>query len=264
MRKGTLGSVNHLFQLPVLGVGVAIVGLLAYRQVARVARPNPYVVIARSALAAGTVVQADDVKQVRRPEKDVPRGAFDDTDDVNGKRLVRAKERGDPLGADDFGVATSDRTQALAQHIPEGRVLTTLTIQNITIPHRGLRQGDRVDVLVAGQTPDNRRAARIVVRDAFIVGYVTPTSPRAPAHRGLLGIDRALGEGDAPPQTALLLALKPEDVLPIAEIDGAGAHLSLVLHSSTAEGEPLTVAGQPNPKAIDVIIGANRQRVIVR
>ena len=263
MRRRKVGSVNHLFQLPVLGVAVAVVGLLAYRQVARIARPSQLVVVARSALAAGTMVEDDDVKAVRRGAGDVPEGAISEEDDVTGKRLTRSKDRGEAFVLADFQAARDNGDHALASQIPEGRLLTTLTIRNVTLPRSGLRRGDRIDILVAGLTPQRYRAARVVVRDAYVVGYLSSTRPvSVEQKRGILGMPSGEGD-DGPPELSLILALEPDDVLPVAAIDGSGQHVTLVLHNPAADPQ-VNVASRPNPKPIDVITGAERKRLIVQ
>ena len=67
----------------------------------------------------------------------------------------------------------------------------------------------------------------------------------------------------APPELSLILALEPDDVLPVAAIDGSGQHVTLVLHNPAADPQ-VNVASRPNPKPIDVITGAERKRLIVQ
>jgi len=266
MRSGKFGSANHLFQLPVLGIGIAVVGLLAYRQVARIAHPSRAVVVAAVPLAAGHLIEKDDVKVVRRSADDVAPGAYAKRSEVEDRRLTRAKGPGEPILAVDFQPVTSAPGKSLSRQIPEGRVLTTLTLQNLTLPAHSFKQGDRVDILIAAHTQDRRRRARVVVRDAYVVGYVTPVRPRPQEPKGLLGRGLGGGEGQSGPKlTALLIALQPDEVLPVAEIDGSGQHVSLVLHSDEEDAaNPLVVSGGPPPRTVDLIVGANRERVLVQ
>lgn len=268
-RRRLVGSVSHLFHLPAIGLAVGVVGLLGYRQVSRVVRSTRPVLVAQTALAAGTVVAADQVGVVRKKQDEVPANALSSPEQAQGRKLARPKQAGDALVGDDFGTAVAKKGASLSSQIPEGRVLTTVTIHNLTVPHQGLVRGDRIDILVSGLTLSRQRAARVVVRDAFVVGYVTPTQPKAPeATPGPFGLDLGslnLDKKDKP-STALLLALPPDDVIKLAEIDGAGAHITVVLHSvdEATRGEPLMVAGKPYPKTVDVIVGDSRERVIVR
>jgi len=266
MRSGKFGSANHLFQLPVLGIGIAVVGLLAYRQVARIAHPTRSVVVAAIPLAAGHVIDKDDVKVVRRSAEDVPPGAYAKRNEVAERRLARDKGAGDVILSVDFKPVTATPGTSLSRQIPAGRVLTTLTLQNLTLPAHSFKQGDRVDILIAGRTHDRRRAARVVVRDAYVVGYVTPVRPRPREPKGLLGRSLGGGEGEGGPKlTALLIALQPDEVVPVAEIDGSGQHVSLVLHSEEEDAaNPLVVSGGPPPRTVDLIVGANRERVLVQ
>jgi Flp pilus assembly protein CpaB len=226
-------------------------------------------VVATVPLAAGMILTTQLVEEVQVPEGSVAPGTLFRASDVDGRQLVRPKQKGETLVKDDLGAALSERNNSLSTIIPEGRVLTTLTLENLTIPQKELRRGDRVDILVSGLSPEHRRAARVIVRDAYVVGYVTP--PRANEannKKNLLGVDLSVAPhnnstGDF---GGLLLALKPKDVIPVVEVDGAGAHLSIVLHgrSEVESGQMLAI---DNPrtakKTVDVIAGASRQEVIV-
>lgn len=267
MRRTRTGAVSHLFQLPVLGAAVTVMGLLGYRQVTRIARPSMAVLVAQSALAAGTVVDEDALEQVKMSADDVPDGAITEPSTIEGKRLSKSKEEGDVFVRDDFSSPSRYASKGFSSVIPDGRVMTTLTIQNITLPASGLRRGDRVDILVSGKTTDRQRGARIVITDAFVLGYVNPSLPQqAEQGTGPFGMDlspKTKRRGKDP--TSLLLALEPNDVLPLAEIDGAGAHISVVLHSieELESGDPLVISTRPRAKSVDVIVGAQRERVIV-
>jgi len=265
MKKRNLGSANHLLQIPVVGLAIGVVGLLGYRQFVRMASPSRTVVVAQSALSSGKVVTAEDAKTVRRSSDSVPKDAFSSKADVEGKRLSRAKKGGEPFVTTDFAATVSTTTKPLSWQIPEGRVLTTLTIENLVVPFNNFRQGDSIDILVAGMTQERRRIAQVVVQDAYVVGYVMPKIPRSREVKGIMGLAKAMPDKEkANQKAALLLALKPEDVLPVARIDGSGNHVSLVLHAPPNGQDRLTVSAGPRPKTIDLIVGANRESVVVQ
>ena len=269
-RMQHIGGVNVLVQLTVLVGVAAIVGFLAIRQVQRVFGNTRPVVIAAAALPAGTQLRADHLEVVKARAKQVPATAFRKRGDVEGRTLQNGKRPGQAITDEDFQVRSVPTGTQLSNLIPEGRVLTTLTLRNITVPQQDLRQGDRIDIL--SSRPDSpSTAARLVVSDAYLVGYLSVNTGRGRNQRGqtLMGVDLqpSLPSKSAGASRGLILALHPDDVLPLAQVDGSSAHISLVLHSreSVDKGEMLTIADpEPPHQTVDVIIGAQREKVVVQ
>jgi Flp pilus assembly protein CpaB len=251
-----------------MAAAAAILAVLAYRQVARLTAPRGTMVVAAVAIPKDTILTPAHLR-LAALGKAAPAGTLPSPDRVRGRVLAVAKQAGEPILQSDLK-APAAAVQPIASLIPEGRVLTTLTLKNLTVPLQDLRQGDRVDILAAGTTEARHRASRVVARDAYVLGYVRPqhehTEEKA---KGMLGIDvkppAAAGRPAGDEAQALILALRPCDVVPVAEVDGSDAHISLIVHSrdSVKRGELLTFGAQNAPKTVEVIGGTTRQRVTI-
>jgi Flp pilus assembly protein CpaB len=245
-------------------LAAVLLALLGYRLMARLTAPRGAVVTAAVALPKGAVLTPAQLTMaaVRRG---LPAGALQSPTQVQGRMLTVGKQAGEPILRADL--AEPPPPPSLSAMIPEGRVLTTLTIRHLSIPLTDLRRGDRVDVLTAGVTEKGQRVSRLVVRDAYVLGHALPAREGdEPQDKGKkrLGIDVRPPAGPLASENkgqVLLLAVQPADVVSIAEVDGSNAHLSLVVHSrdSVKSGRLLSV-GPVASGGIELISGTTRQR----
>lgn len=177
-----------------------------------------------------------------------------------GKRLTVEKKAGEAFGTQDV---VPVRTPTLAQAVPEGRVLYTLTPDPSGIPVSQLRGGDRLDVLVS-----NRFGVTSVAKDVRLIGVMRPS--RGAASSGDKGV-MSLLEQNRPAAaagsgvTSLVVAVYPEDIYPLASI-GSKDKVSLVLHGSRdlADGQPLTVKPAQTHREIEMVQGLTRKTIRVR
>jgi len=262
------GSVNPVLQMVVSVLAIGLVGLLGYRQLDRVLAPRKNVLVLTENITPGEQIRPEHIVLSSMRSNQMSEAVLIDPGTAIGRTLARPKRAGEPLYPSDFARAQVAPKIPLATIVPDGRVVTTLTLTNLTIPYRELQAGDRVDVLAAGKGPAGTRTSVVVVRDAYVLGYLAPpATPSTNGGRGrlmgLLGANPSSQNKPSPP--GLMLAVLPKDVLPLAEIDGSGARISLALHNreTVKDGSMLTVQRIPYPRSIDVISGSNRESVKV-
>jgi Flp pilus assembly protein CpaB len=261
----TTGSVvNPVLQLVVFILAIGLLGLLGYRQLDRVLTPRRTVAVLSKALKAGEQLSAEHLTMTNLRSKHLSDAVLDDPGVAIGRILARNKREGEPIYPSDLARSSVGPKTPLAELVPEGRVITTMMLTNLTIPYRELKGGDRVDILAAGSSTRGQRSSSVIVRDAYVLGYLAPPVTRSEPRRGLLGImSSAEKKKKTPP--GLMLAVFPQDVLPLAEIDGTGVHVKLALHNSKTvkEDNMLRVERVPQSRTIDVIAGDKRESVEV-
>lgn len=266
-RSSLRGAVNPLFQLVVFVLALAVLGVLAYRQITRIGAFTRPVVVAATPITDGTILEPQQLQLIRMRKRAAPEGALGAISDVEGRLLLEPKRPGEPITLSDLRFRKARQRENLADLVPSGRVLTTLTLSNLTIPGKELQLGDRIDILASGQTDAGQPLARVAVRDAYVIGHIRRRRPPPGSPENILGIDAT------PPQTqstrqesALLLALWPDDVVPLAEVDASGLHITLVLHGTDTvrSNAMLDVGGDPAPKSVELIAGTERRKVFVQ
>lgn len=272
IRRKKTGGVNPLVQLVVLLVAIALLGLLGYRQYVRMGHAKKPVVVAAAALPEGAVIQPQHVQVIALQEKNIPEGAFLRASDVIGRKLTQAKAKGEPFAAGEMAQADAESTKQLSRAIPEGRVLTSLTLLNPTIPVRSLVRGDRVDIVAAGTQADKTRGAQTIAHDVYVMGYVPPQNGHDRPSKNLLGLDLSVPtlddlNGKKDDKTTLLVAVNPLDAKKLAQVDGIqDLRLVLVLHgdAEVKKGEMLAIDHPSRPlKTVDIILGAKSEKVSV-
>ena len=265
-RKPNRGQVNVVVQMVVFILAIGLLALLAARQIDRIMNPRRTAVVLTESLKAGSVVNPELVAMGSFKSGEVAATLLDDPGEVAGRTLVRAKKAGEPLYPGDFSQSIGGGGPMLSSLVPEGRVVTTLTLTNLTVPYKELRAGDRVDILVGSAGADRKRTSTVMVRDAQVLGYLAPPARRQEKGKGLLGmLTSGNGEGKTTVPPGLMLAVKPTDVPALAEIQGSGAPLTLALHArkSVEEGKQLLVGRDLEARSVDVITGETRESIKV-
>lgn len=271
----------------VLVLVVIVVAVLAWRLVDRWRGPVAEVWVAAADLAPGSLVGDDDLERDQRRVKKLPAGALVRQEAIAGRLLGRRKQAGDPFVGGDFRRASEGEPApepALAELLPEGRVLMEVLVPLENVVTRELRRGDRLDLLAT-----SRRNGRpqLVADDVYMLGWVDPNRLRQ-EQQDSEDEDAGNGDDDAESQQSLiqsllqtstrpaassargpvmtrssnlLLALNPEDVVPLAEARANGAALTVVLHGrkEVKDGQLLTVQGQS--WGVEYITGAARGNV---
>ena len=237
---------RRYLQIGLLALALLLVAVLGFRQVQRWLSPQQEVWVASADLPAGTTLGAENVKRTRLAESALPKGAVLDARALAGRELARHKKQGDPFTSADFA-ATAREAAAVAEMVPEGRVLTTLRVPMAMVPYKNLKSGDRVDVVAIDRGGRGSGSARVIARDAYLVGtmYASPAAPAA--HRtGLAALVPPPQTSRGPSTVGLLLGLHPEDALPLAEATGRGSTIQIVLHgkAEVASGELLELPAQ--------------------
>ncbi len=261
-----------------VAVIVALLGFLAYRQIDRSRGKSLTVWVATSDLEPGTRIGAQHLTPLRTREAAVPAGVITDRRQIEGWDLVRAKPAAAPFVAGDLARPAPPLDDGLAGIVPEGRILMTfdppagLPVAQLTAVWR---QGDRFDIFAVG----GRDGPLHMARNVIYMGWIEPPAEAAggggggdESRGGLYSSFRgamesaAGGGGGSTSSNPLLLAVNPEDVRRLVWAQGAGIPLSIVLHGHTEveAGALLELPGPPPgvpPTEVEVIIGANRQRV---
>jgi Flp pilus assembly protein CpaB len=225
-------------QVLLLALTCLVILFLGWRQFDRYYGSRT-VVVATAPLQGGQVIAADDVKTQKMPRREVPEDAILKLEEVVGQTIRNTVEEGGVLAISDFLVETLP--VEFANMIPEGRVLYTLNLTSLTIPLSGLRMGDSLDVVIQGSSSEDERLtiANIIAQDVLLIGYTeSPNSAvSSGADSGPLGLDLAQPPvEDEEKTTRVMLAVQPEDVVPLAEVDRSDG-LALVLHRRQEQDE---------------------------
>ncbi len=217
--------------------------------------------VAGAPLAAGTRISSQDLKLVHQRKKGLPEGALLDRAAIEDHMITRPKAEGRPFFPEDFTRPATPAPTPLAMLVPEGRVLTTLKVGRTSVPYPQLRMGDRLDLVAVGAGDDG---AYVVASNVFLIGSLAPASRPTAAKSSRLGID------PSPPKAqkksagglSLVLALHPEDVLPVAEARSAEASITVVLHGrhEVEKGELLNIKAA-GPKVIELLVGGRREEM---
>jgi len=257
---------RRYLQIGLLALALLLVAVLGFRQIRRWVTPTQEVYVASSNLPAGATIGADNLTKKRIAESALPSGVLD-ARAIAGRELSRAKQEGEPFTRDDFAGAVEAQALAIAEMVPEGRVLATIRVPSGLVPYKNLKSGDRVDVVsITGERGTG--FARVVAHDAYIVGTMYTKTPRTePQRTGLAALvpPPATGNGGRVNRTiGLLLALDPEDALPLAQATAGRDAIQVVLHGRTevARGELLELP-ERGAAGVEFIAGASKKRLMV-
>lgn len=182
-----------------------VAGLLVYVSL-QATKPNVSVVVARSNLSVGHVIQASDVAVKKLPPVAVPEDALRTPERVVGKAVVSGPIlAGDVVRAAHLS-AESSLAAALATFAPPGWVAVELP-QNTGMGMAGIRRGDRVDIYA--DVPE--KGVALVVGKAVVIS--TPWT--------------TVGEKDR--AGSYVVAVPPENGPVLAEVLAHNRRVALVL-----------------------------------
>lgn len=252
--KKTKGGATALVMTII--VSGALASILGVRQVQRVSTDAIWV--ADVDLVTNQVITRDLVRQER---EDKASGGVRDINALLGRVLVSDKTAGESFYQSDM--AAPKRTW-LAQKVPEGRVLYTFTPRMNTIPHNQVRNGDRFDILATGS-----RGVRRIAHDVRLIGSLpSGQSSDGQEAQGRSLITRLVSKSSEEEQAsnqgaALIIAVKPEEIYPLASIHSS-EQVSLVLHGEreVQQGDLLDI----NPvrvsrHQVEILTGSDRRQV---
>jgi len=239
---------RRYLQIGLLALALLLVGVLGFRQVQRLMNQRE-VWVASSDLPAGSTVGPQNLKRVKLAESALPKGTLADANAIAGRELSRAKQAGEPFVGGDF--QGQERAVAVAEMVPEGRVLTTIRVNRQLVPYQNLKGGDRLDIVSNG---------RVIAHDAYLVGQLVSKPPAPPTGRSSL-IPAPLMQNPTTPTIGLILAVYPEYALPLSRATAGGA-LQVVLHGKTevASGQLITL---PQRYPVEFIAGSRRTQLVV-
>ena len=247
-----------------LVAAVGLVGVLLYRQGTRMYSVKRLVWVAAGDMKAGQMVTAGSLRPTQ--ESNPPKGAVVDRSNIEGRPLLQAKAAGQPFYPNDL--APKPVLPALATTLPTGRLLATLRLDNMDLPAQELRAGDRLDIVAA----DQKNGAVLIAHDAQVLGAIIPPPQASTGDSGrVMGIDISIpgaAKDSAPAsRAALILALRPVDVLPVSSAEVAGTRVKIILHSEAevASGKMLNVVPPPAKSApipsVEILKGSKREKV---
>jgi len=259
--SGGSSSRRRYLQIGLLALALLLVAVLGFRQIQRLIKPEKEIWVASSDLPAGSTIGAQNLRKIKMAESALPKGAIADARALTGRELARPKEEGETFLRDDFATSTEQLVSA-AELVPEGRVLTTVRIPKGLVPYKNLKNGDRVDLISVGST----RAggfADVIVRDAYVIGMIQTVEPKPAAQQqnGLAAlVAQSTQRQTADPTFGLILALHPEDAVPLAQAIGR-TRLQVVLHGKTevTAGQLLELPEHD----VEFIAGSTKQRLVV-
>jgi hypothetical protein len=239
---------KRYLQIGLLALALLLVGVLGFRQVQRLMNQRE-VWVASSDLPAGSTVGPQNLKRVKLSESALPKGTLADANAIAGRELSRAKQAGEPFVGGDF--QGQEQAAAVAEMVPEGRVLQTIRVSRATVPYRNLKAGDRLDLISGGH---------VVAHDAYLVGQLVPKPPPPPSGRASL-IPPGLTQNTSSPTIGLILAVHPEHALPLARATAGRGSVQIVLHGKTevASGQLIVL---PQRYPVEYIAGARRTQLV--
>jgi len=221
----------------VMLVIAGIAGVVAYRMSVEYARapeplpaavedeevvPTTLVVVARTPLAANTVIRRDDVALT--PVTIAPQNYFANVDDVVGRVPLLDIDAGAPVTPRYFRDAN-----VLARIIPEGSKAMSLQIDEVVAVGGFVRPGDTVDVLVfLRATGSADTQARTLLREALILGYEERVIDRPQ------GVEDASGNRRQRIRTAVVAV--PDDDVTRVMLGASLGEIRLALHGQ-GEGD---------------------------
>jgi Flp pilus assembly protein CpaB len=254
---------RRYLQIGLLALALLLVAVLGFRQVQRWMSPQQEVWVAAADLPAGATLGGANVKKVRLAERALPKGTVLDARALAGRELARAKQEGEPFTRSDFA-ATAREAAAIAEMVPEGRVLTTIRVPKSLVPYKNLKAGDRVDLVSVDRGGRGSKYAKVIARDAYVIGtmFSTPTPQQTAPRTGLAALVPPPQTAQAPPTFGLILGLFPEDALPLAEAIGTGDNIQVVLHgkAEVASGQLLELPGR---QPVEYIAGGKKKSLTV-
>lgn len=233
-----------------------LASVLGIRQVDRMSLEDAWVASADLKIGQIIIPRFLDQQKIKPQEGQ----AMADPRALIGKRLTVDKKAGESFDPQDV---IPVQTPTLAQVVPEGRVLYTLTPDPSGIPVAQLRGGDRLDVLVS-----NRFGVTSVAKDVRLIGVMRPSrGAAASSDKGVMSLleqNRPAAAGGSG-VTSLVVAVYPEDIYPLARI-GSKDKVTLVLHGARdmADGEPLTVKPVQTHREIEMVQGLTRKTIRVK
>lgn len=247
-----------LLRIFLVTIIAAIFIVLAYRQSQRwKIGATPVLVVNKQKLFEGTPVQIGDVRLKKVLNDRIPPNALTNINQALNRKLVREKQRGTVLIAQDLQ-PTSGRspTNAIKLNtlIPEGRLLASLKVKQGSVALQSLDRGDRFDIIAI----DSKGTPNIIARDAFYVGSLTGGTRvgKSSEPKNILGQEippppSAVVSDPASAYVVLKLALWPKDVLPVASASGSNARISLILHGKKEQESGKALSIDP-PKKVEV------------
>ena len=252
----------------VVTVGIALLlaaGLMA-RQVSRAS--STQLLVARVPISPGEQIVAAKLGLAKVARSAIPAGALLDPNLVTGRTAIRAIAAGSAISAADVGTVT--KAVFLADAPPPGRVVITLSVPGTLLPVQQLRNNDQMEVLAVSR--DGK--SRVVGRDAFFLGSMQTKAPARPSGLSAL-VASASRSAPAAGVRGLVLAVRPEDVSPIAQAEARGDRITFAIHGRTEvqSGHLLDVSPRVPPRTyaprsskpaeVELIAGSQRGKVTV-
>tara|TARA_R100001377_G_scaffold82177_3_gene62307 strand:- start:439 stop:1230 length:792 start_codon:yes stop_codon:yes gene_type:complete len=235
---------------------------LAERQYSRMTTDEAWIVT--GALEVGHIMTAGDL-QIASVDQSVAQLALNNPNAIIGRQLVNNKNPGDIISQGDLKIL---KKLGMTDVIPEGRVVFTLAPDAQLQPYlKQLRTGDNFDILVT--RPGGQ--VTLLAADVLLLGNLqneelvmedpdTEASILSAAVKIANPVSSNRGSG------LLILAVKPEDVYPLASSVGSGGMISIIAHRTQDVAEA-RLAVKPPPtlsRTIEVYEGLEKANVSVR
>lgn len=241
---------------------VALIGVLLYRQLSRMSTSKVSVWVSATELRAGQIVTPGMMKQIQAT---APKGAYVEPSAIVGRALKVSKGAGIPFYPVDL--EPKPAPPALTTTIPVGRLLATVKVAALDLPTAQLRTADRLDIIQAGP-----QEVKMIAHDVYMMGSLQSGS--SGKRQTIMGIDITPPDLDQPVAAAeaLVLAVFPEDVFPLAAAEASGQKLKIVLHSDSEVRSGILLTPDPPRKeapgeglpAVEVIAGKTKETVYVK
>lgn len=159
--------------------GVLLYGLLATRSESAGGGPGVPVVVARSDLAAQTVLAAEHLETRTYPAGLAPAGAIADPATLVGQQLAYPVTRGMPLMRTVAAAGAATGRAIAGVTLERGRVLVAFPTADALTASGLIQAGDHVDILATMAAGSEPRATQKIVQDLTVVQVTGGTREQA-------------------------------------------------------------------------------------
>jgi len=197
-------------------------------------------VVTTKPLAVGTTIKPGDVKTIRVPVEQFPKGAYAKVEEVLDRPIVSNILQDEPVM--DGRLAARNSGAGLAPIIPVGMRAVTVRVTDVSAVAGFVMPGMRVDVLVTGRPPSGTDTiTTTVLQNVIVLSAGTTIQPDA------------RGQAMQAPNVTLLATPEQAEILTLAGNEG---RIQLVLRNGNDQDQKAT-----NGKSMSELYGMGRRIV---
>ncbi|WP_124054321.1 SAF domain-containing protein [Arcanobacterium ihumii] len=149
-----------------LVIGAFVQSILTYVSSSSVTLEN--VVVAKTELSTGDVLDSHNLEIVQLPTKILPENTISNLDDASGQRIVAPLPKGMPVVRSQF------LDSSFSSHAPPNTVITTISLaDDATLAI--LKEGSRIDIYAPPRENSDELDAELLAKDAIVMSTISPS-----------------------------------------------------------------------------------------